>query len=159
MTVTFVAFGPLGPLSASKVTFAPSASDLKPLPAMPVWCTNRSLPWSSGVMKPKPFSSLNHFTVPVAILSSREVCAGEAREVRRATTTKRGHCLRRTPLPGRVRAVYPHPPAPRLSSAARDRRSPRCGAGALALAPAAPLLERGLRLAARGRLLPGLLAG
>src|SRR5687768_11923513 len=34
---------------------------------MPVWWTNRSLPGSSGVMKPKPFSSLNHFTVPVAI--------------------------------------------------------------------------------------------
>jgi hypothetical protein len=26
------------------------------------------LPASSGVTKPKPFSSLNHFTVPVAIL-------------------------------------------------------------------------------------------
>src|SRR3954464_13890994 len=31
---------------------------------MPEWWTNRSLPWSSGVMKPKPLSSLNHFTVP-----------------------------------------------------------------------------------------------
>src|SRR3954465_14834758 len=37
---------------------------------MPVWCTNRSLPWSSGVMNPNPFSSLNHFTVPVAMGSS-----------------------------------------------------------------------------------------
>ncbi len=36
---------------------------------MPVWWTNRSLPPSSGVMKPKPFSSLNHFTVPVAMWS------------------------------------------------------------------------------------------
>src|SRR4051794_31097447 len=35
---------------------------------MPVWWTNRSRPSSSGVMKPKPLSSLNHFTVPVAIL-------------------------------------------------------------------------------------------
>src|SRR3954469_14504153 len=34
---------------------------------MPVWCTKRSLPGSSGVMKPKPFSSLNHFTVPVGM--------------------------------------------------------------------------------------------
>src|SRR5919197_508157 len=34
---------------------------------MPVKCTNRSLPPSSGVMKPKPLSSLNHLTVPVAI--------------------------------------------------------------------------------------------
>src|SRR5579864_5996952 len=33
---------------------------------MPVWWTNRSFDPSSGVMKPYPFSSLNHFTVPVA---------------------------------------------------------------------------------------------
>src|SRR3954452_17522517 len=37
---------------------------------MPVWWTKRSLPPSSGVTKPKPFSSLNHLTVPVAILES-----------------------------------------------------------------------------------------
>src|SRR3954469_22141141 len=36
---------------------------------MPVWWTNRSRLPSSGVMKPKPLSSLNHLTVPVAILS------------------------------------------------------------------------------------------
>jgi hypothetical protein len=28
------------------------------------------LPWSSGVMNPNPFSSLNHFTVPVAMPSA-----------------------------------------------------------------------------------------
>src|SRR5215218_11255559 len=65
---TFTAAGPFGPCSASYETRAPSASDLKPSPAMPEWWTNRSLPWSSGVMKPKPLSSLNHFTVPVAIV-------------------------------------------------------------------------------------------
>src|SRR3954470_24702065 len=37
---------------------------------MPVWWTKRSLPGSSGVMKPKPLSSLNHLTVPVAISGS-----------------------------------------------------------------------------------------
>src|SRR5690349_8630066 len=37
---------------------------------MPVWWTKRSLPDSSGVMKPKPLSSLNHLTVPVAISRS-----------------------------------------------------------------------------------------
>src|SRR4051794_28853797 len=37
---------------------------------MPVWWTKRSLPGSSGVMKPKPLSSLNHLTVPVASLAS-----------------------------------------------------------------------------------------
>src|SRR3954452_18532152 len=34
---------------------------------MPVWWTKRSLPDSSGVMNPKPFSSENHLTVPVAM--------------------------------------------------------------------------------------------
>src|ERR1700754_5035837 len=43
---------------------------------MPVWCTNRSLPWSSGVMKPKPLSSLNHLTVPVAMQSLPGVLCG-----------------------------------------------------------------------------------
>src|SRR3954447_8750243 len=46
---------------------------------MPLWWTNRSLPGSSGVTKPKPFSSLNHFTVPVAMLSS-DVCAAYAED-------------------------------------------------------------------------------
>src|SRR2546423_3770378 len=41
---------------------------------MPVWWTKRSLPPSSGVMKPNPLSSLNHFTVPVAIAFSFVVC-------------------------------------------------------------------------------------
>src|SRR5918998_2858752 len=68
MVWTFAAFGPLGPFSASYETFAPSASVLKPLPWMAEWWTKRSLPWSSGVMKPKPFSSLNHLTVPVAMV-------------------------------------------------------------------------------------------
>src|SRR5205807_1423248 len=36
---------------------------------IPVKCTNRSRPPSSGVMKPKPLSSLNHLTVPVAMYS------------------------------------------------------------------------------------------
>src|SRR3954454_488713 len=35
---------------------------------MPEWWTNRSRLPSSGVMKPKPFSSLNHFTVPVGMV-------------------------------------------------------------------------------------------
>src|SRR5215212_7853410 len=34
---------------------------------MPEKCAKRSLPPSSGVMNPKPFASLNHLTVPVAI--------------------------------------------------------------------------------------------
>src|ERR671936_1982524 len=42
---------------------------------IPVWWTKRSLPPSSGVMKPKPFESLNHFTVPVAMLFPFHSCA------------------------------------------------------------------------------------
>src|SRR5882762_2082809 len=38
---------------------------------MAVWCTKQSLPPFSGVMKPNPFASLNHFTVPVI----RAICA------------------------------------------------------------------------------------
>src|SRR5687768_1991750 len=50
---------------------------------MAEWWTKRSLPWSSGVMKPKPFSSLNHFTVPVAMWCSS---GGSVR------AAKRGRC-------------------------------------------------------------------
>src|SRR3954451_20336079 len=42
---------------------------------MPVWWTKRSLPPSSGVTKPKPLSSLNHFTVPVAMIFLHGLCA------------------------------------------------------------------------------------
>src|SRR5215211_5283298 len=67
MTLTFVACGPLPDSPSSYSTFAPSASVRNPSPAMPEKCTNASFPPSSGVMKPKPFSSLNHLTTPVAI--------------------------------------------------------------------------------------------
>src|SRR3954452_971302 len=67
MVCTLAAEGPFGPSCASYWTFAPSSSDLKPLPAIAEWWTNRSLPWSSGVMKPKPLSLLNHLTVPVGM--------------------------------------------------------------------------------------------
>src|SRR5947208_15462392 len=70
---TFTAFGPLSPASASYSTFAPSARERKPSPAIPVWWTKRSLPPSSGVTKPKPFSSLKHFTVAVALFPPRLV--------------------------------------------------------------------------------------
>src|SRR3954466_5387584 len=49
----------------SNSTFLPSANDLKPLPWMAEWCTKQSFCPFDGVMKPKPFASLNHFTVPV----------------------------------------------------------------------------------------------
>src|ERR1700734_2148271 len=59
---------PLGPIFASKVTFCPSARLLNPSERISEKCANRSSPPSSGVMKPKPFASLNHLTVPVAII-------------------------------------------------------------------------------------------
>src|SRR5918997_2773053 len=67
MTLTFVACGPLPDSPSSYSTLAPSASVRKPSPEIPEKCTNASFPPSSGVMKPKPFSSLNHLTTPVAI--------------------------------------------------------------------------------------------
>src|SRR5215217_6768939 len=78
MTRTFVAWGPLPDSPSSYSTFAPSASVRKPSPAMPEKCTQASFPPSSGVMNPKPFSSLNHFTTPVAIqhlLTLQSLCA------------------------------------------------------------------------------------
>src|SRR6188472_4542812 len=58
---------PLGPVVTSKETFWPSFSVLKPCILIAEKCAKRSSPPPSGVMKPKPFASLNHFTVPVAI--------------------------------------------------------------------------------------------
>src|SRR5436305_3444896 len=62
------ACGPFGPWVTSNVTRWFSFRDLKPLPWIAEKCAKRSLPPSSGVMKPNPFASLNHFTVPVAML-------------------------------------------------------------------------------------------
>src|SRR3989454_7876925 len=57
--------GPLGLCSTSYCTLSFSFSVLNPLAWMDGKCTKRSLLPSSGVMKPKPLASLNHFTVPV----------------------------------------------------------------------------------------------
>src|SRR3712207_486550 len=67
MLRTLVACGPLAVSPSSYSTREPSARVRKPSPAMPEKWTNASFPPSSGVMKPKPFSSLNHLTTPVAI--------------------------------------------------------------------------------------------
>src|SRR5438105_6812043 len=52
---------------------------------MLLWWTNRSLSPSSGVMNPKPFGSLNHFTVPVAIKTPPLPTHERARKTLRAT--------------------------------------------------------------------------
>src|SRR5690606_52867 len=59
---------PFGPWTTSNVTFWPSLSDLNPFACTELKCANRSSPPSSGVMKPNPLASLNHLTVPVAML-------------------------------------------------------------------------------------------
>src|SRR6185503_17734392 len=60
-------FLPLLPAVISKLTFCPSFSVLNPGMLIAEKCAKRSSPPPSGVMNPKPFASLNHFTVPVAI--------------------------------------------------------------------------------------------
>src|SRR5580765_5286451 len=65
--------GPFGLCSTSYCTLSFSFSVLKPLAWIDEKCTKRSLLPSSGVMKPKPFASLNHFSLPVLIVSFLEI--------------------------------------------------------------------------------------
>src|SRR5207249_4027119 len=58
---------PLGPCATSNSTVSPSARLRKPSAWIAVKWTNTSGP-DSCAMKPKPFASLNHFTLPFAIL-------------------------------------------------------------------------------------------
>jgi len=55
------------PFSSTKLTRSPSLRDLNPLPSIAEKCTNTSLPPSLS-MNPKPLLSLNHFTLPSAIV-------------------------------------------------------------------------------------------
>src|SRR6056297_1280253 len=74
--VTFSAAGPLAPSTMSNSTSAPSASVRKPSAWIAEWWTKQSLLPSAGVMKPNPFWSLNHFTVPlVRIVRSIGCCS------------------------------------------------------------------------------------
>ena len=67
ITVMFVACRPRSPCCTSNSTLSPSLRERKPPELMPEkWAKTSSEP-SSGAMKPKPFSALNHFTVPVAM--------------------------------------------------------------------------------------------
>src|SRR5712691_12134623 len=61
---------PLGPSFTSNSTFWFSLRVLKPLPWISEKWAKRSSPPPSGLMKPKPLESLNHFTVPVLIAFS-----------------------------------------------------------------------------------------
>src|ERR1700710_1763642 len=76
---------PLGPCVTSNETFWPSLRDLNPCMLIAEKCAKRSSPPPSGVMKPKPFESLNHLTVPVAI------CVPFLQEIKRGLAPDR--CL------------------------------------------------------------------
>src|SRR5205809_7998147 len=88
---------PLGPVVTSNETFWPSLSDLNPGMLIAEKCAKRSSPPPSGVMKPKPFESLNHLTVPVAI------CAVFLQEIKRGLTPHR--CLISKPLKNQHQAT------------------------------------------------------
>src|SRR5438094_7890200 len=64
-------------------------------------CANRSSPPPSGVMKPKPFASLNHFTVPVAIVGN-SLSTRIKRDVARPMFRSQGKYGGRTTLHGRT---------------------------------------------------------
>src|SRR3954469_20140162 len=95
--------GPFGLCSTSYCTLSFSFSVLKPLAWMDEKCTKRSLLPSSGVMKPKPLASLNHFTLPVLIFHSLKSIEKKTRlcacgRSRREPTDEDGtNCLRARP--------------------------------------------------------------
>ena len=68
MGAMFEACFPFGPCTISNWTFCPSFNERKPADWIAEKCAKTSSPPSSGVIKPKPFASLNHLTVPVDIL-------------------------------------------------------------------------------------------
>src|SRR5215210_3541843 len=133
-TRTFVAWGPLPDSPSSYSTFAPSASVRKPSPAMPEKCTKASFPPSSGVMNPKPFSSLNHFTTPVAIqhLLTLTLYArgGAAWHCLPACSTALRAGQQPGFIPGDAAALSPWAPPPRHRDPARPDPRPRAGPAA-----------------------------
>ena len=106
---------PSDPAVTSNRTFWPSLSVLNPCMLIAEKCANRSSPPPSGVMKPNPFASLNHLTVPVAIrvfLPDFERCRRRCRRLR-AGRRKCKYCAsgtgapagRRTPNDALLRAA------------------------------------------------------
>src|SRR5262249_33677223 len=69
----------LGSVTRSKETFCPSLRPCIPARSTALMCTKTSLPPSSGLMKPKPFWLLNHFTVPCVIQLFLQVVCKESR--------------------------------------------------------------------------------
>src|SRR5215213_6949562 len=136
MVLTFVACGPLPDSPSSYSTFAPSASVRKPSPAMPEKWTKASFPPSSGVMNPKPFSSLNHFTTPVAIQHLLTLQSRCARWCCRALPSR----MLNRPGGGPTRGLYQGRRAP----SARGRRGPATHVGLGRALRGRRVLRRGL---------------
>src|SRR5215208_785955 len=81
---TSLACGPFCPCTISNSTRSPSASDLKPCAWMALKWTKTSGP-PSREMNPKPFASLNHFTVPsIRAMRLPSFCARRGLAVSRA---------------------------------------------------------------------------
>src|SRR5688572_13604801 len=98
----------LGPSVTSNETFWPSLRVLKPCIWMAEKCAKRSSLPSSGVMNPYPFASLNHFTVPVAMLLTCLLLNGWSpahRSVQGARSSK-GDGILETKLQGAFYAGY-----------------------------------------------------
>src|SRR3546814_4590261 len=108
---------PLGPWMISNATFWPSFRVLKPFIWMDEKCANKSSPPSSGVMKPKPFASLNHLTVPVDLGLSPWTAVAVVSDMRTASL-HRMFDRRHTAWAGGL-------PAPRL--AVRAAHAPQIG--------------------------------
>src|SRR5437764_4584407 len=89
------------------------------------WWANRSLDWSSGVMKPKPLSSLNHLTVPVAIAFPPASIVLRARRLR-GKSYDRWHCdVGRITRPDLATVAVP---TDRRSASGRARQASQPGA-------------------------------
>src|ERR687887_2075425 len=95
---------------------------------MPVWCTKRSFEPSSGVMKPKPFSSLNHLTVPVGIALPPMFGAGDRGGWETTRNDERWHEFRRAQWPDQYIPTVLGRMAP-LSHLARQKRLRGRGGG------------------------------
>src|SRR5205814_6827755 len=106
----FAACRPLGPRVTSNSTPSPTARVLKASPWIAEKWTNTSSP-PSWEMNPKPFASLNHFTVPLAtvVLLRLRNPRGSPLRPRRAAgdapTPPRGFRQNKKPRVGRTRGV------------------------------------------------------
>src|SRR3954447_16394762 len=95
---------------------------------MDEWWTNKSVPPSSGVMKPKPFSSENHFTVPYAMsVTSTALSAANAEELLRQLAGGTRCVVHRAGCP-----ASSHGSSAEESATVNDGRSPP-GAGSRSL--------------------------